>query len=141
MKNIKILFIFISIFSTINLNAQTEIELIAKTLADYFEGTANGEPERIKSAFHKDLKLYHVENDSLVAWSGKKYISHFKQGKKSNRIGKIISIDFENDAGIAKVEVDIPDLKRIYTDYFLLLKIEGKWKIVHKAFTFRVYPE
>jgi len=59
---------------------------------------------------------------------------------KSNRISRIISIDYENDAAIAKAEIVVPNWK-IFTDYFLLLKYEGSWKIVHKSYTSREYPK
>ena len=42
-----------------------------------------------------------------------KYIGNKKQGRKSNRIGKIISIDYENKAAKAKLEIDIPGAKRM----------------------------
>ena len=141
MNQVKILISVLLIFSTFNLKAQTEIELIQETLMDYIEGTANGEPDRLKKAFHKDFKLYHIANDSLMVWSGQSYINNVTPGKKSNRIGKIISIDFENNAASAKIEVDMPDKKRIYSDYLLLLKYRNEWKIIHKTFTYVNYPE
>lgn len=133
---------FILLFTGILLmHSQSDIEDINKTLYDYIEGTANGEPERLKQAFHEDFNLYFVQNDSLKAWSGKQYISNFKPGRKSNRIGKVLSIDFEKDAAIAKIEILTPGRKRIYTDYLMLLKIDDHWKIIHKSFTFKNYPE
>jgi CubicO group peptidase (beta-lactamase class C family) len=121
------------------LHAQTEVELITATLNDYIEGTANGQPERLHRAFHPDFNLYFVGNDSLRTWSGKEYISNIKEGAKNDRKGKIISINFEKDAAIAKIEIDIPSRKRLYTDYLLLLKYEGQWKIIHKSFTYTEY--
>ena len=122
-------------------NSNSEIEQIAVTLMDYIEGTANGEPDRLRKAFHPDFNLYTVTNeDSLRIRSGEKYISNTKEGEKSNRIGRIISIDYEKDAAIAKAEILIPNW-RIFTDYFLLLKYEGSWKIVHKSYTWREIPK
>lgn len=122
-------------------DSKSEIEQIAETLMDYIEGTANGEPDRLRKAFHPDFNLYTVTaEDSLRIRSGEKYISNVKEGKKANRIGRIISIDYEKDAAIAKVEIVIPDW-RIYTDYFLLLKYEDSWKIVHKSYTWRAFPK
>ncbi|MBK8873751.1 MAG: nuclear transport factor 2 family protein [Bacteroidetes bacterium] len=107
---------------------------------DYIEGTANGEPERLRKAFHPDFKLYAVsDTDSLLVRSGEKYIANIKPGEKANRIGRIISIDFENDAAMAKAEIVVPGW-RIFTDYFLLLKYEGSWKIVQKSYTWRPFP-
>lgn len=122
-------------------HSQSDIENINKTLYDYIEGTANGEPERLKQAFHEDFNLYFVKNDSLHVWSGKQYIGNVKPGRKSNRIGKVLSIDFEGNAAIAKIEILMPARKRIYTDYLMLLKVNSKWKIIHKSFTFKNYPE
>ncbi len=122
-------------------NSKSEIEQITATLMDYIEGTANGEPDRLRKAFHPDFKLYTVtEADSLRIRSGEKYISDIKPGEKANRIGRIISIDYEKDAAVAKAEIVIPNW-RIFTDYFLLLKYEGSWKIVQKSYTWREYPQ
>ena len=142
MKLFKFLVIVLILTGSINGNAQSsksEIELITTTLMDYIEGTANGEPERLRKAFHSDFNLYTIEKDSLRIRSGEKYISNVKKGEKTNRIGRIISIDYEKDAAIAKAEIVIPNW-RIFTDYFLLLKFEGSWKIVHKSYTWRDYP-
>lgn len=121
--------------------AQTEHENITKTLMDYIEGTANGEPERVKRAFHQDLNLYTVGDDSLKVWNGQKYISGIKKGVKSNRIGRIVNIDIENNAASAKIEILMPTRKRKYTDYLLLLKFQNEWKIIHKSYTYVNYPE
>ena len=115
----------------------SEFQLITATLTDYIEGTANGQPERLREAFHPDFNLYSVtDSDSLKIWKGEDYISGIKVGKKNSRQGRIISIDHENNAATAKVEILIPGW-RVYTDYFLLLKYEGSWKIVHKSYTWR----
>ena len=121
--------------------AQTEQDNVTKTLMDYIEGTANGEPDRVKRAFHEDLNLYTVAGDSVKVWNGQNYISGIKEGSKSNRIGKIVSIDIENDAASAKIEILMPSRKRKYTDYLLLLKYQGQWKIIHKSFTYVMYSE
>ncbi len=146
MKSIKTFVIGFLLLAGFTTNSQTtnsksDMEQISETLMDYIEGTANGEPDRLRKAFHPDFNLYTVsETDSLRIRSGEKYISDIKPGEKSNRIGRIISIDFEKDAAIAKAEIVIPNW-RIFTDYFLLLKYEGSWKIVHKSYTWRAYPK
>lgn len=123
-------------------NAPTsEIAQITATLMDYIEGTADGDIERLRRAFHPDFKLYTVNaGDSLVARSGEAYIAGFKPGVKTSRIGRIIAIDYEKDAATAKAEIIVPGW-RIFTDYFLLLKYQGAWKIVHKSYTWREIPK
>ncbi len=120
---------------------KTEIQQIRETLTDYIEGTANGQPARLRKAFHPDFNLYTVTaEDSLIVRSGEKYINNIEFGKKNSRVGRIISIDFEKDAAMAKVEIVIPGW-RIFTDYFLLLKYQGSWKIVQKSYTWRPFPK
>ncbi|NND10868.1 MAG: nuclear transport factor 2 family protein [Flavobacteriaceae bacterium] len=144
-KSIKFGLLWTLILIGFNSNAQTEnskseIEQISETLMDYIEGTGNGEPDRLRKAFHPDFNLYTVTaEDSLRIRSGEKYISNVKKGEKNSRIGRIISIDYEKDAAIAKAEILIPNW-RVFTDYFLLLKYEGNWKIVHKSYTWREIP-
>jgi len=122
-------------------NSKSEIEQISETIMLYIDGTANGEPDKLRKAFHPDFNLFTVTTeDSLRIRSGEKYISNVKEGEKTNRIGRIISIDYEKDAAIAKAEIVIPNWK-IYTDYFLLLKYEGSWKIVHKSYSWRTIPK
>jgi hypothetical protein len=123
-----------------NATAQ-ELPLITATLMDYIDGTANGDPEQVRRAFHPDFNLYTVNDaDSLVIRSGAKYIDGIKPGEKNTRQGRIISIDVEGDAAMAKAEIAVPGW-RTFTDYFLLLKYEGAWRIVQKSYSWRAWPK
>jgi hypothetical protein len=142
MKQLKFIVILLVLVISLKAKAQnnkSEIEQISETIMNYIEGTANGEPDKLKKAFHPNFNLYTIDKDSLRIRSGEKYISNIKIGEKSNRIGRIISIDYEKDAAIAKAEIIVPNW-RIFTDYFLLLKYEGSWKIIQKSYTWREYP-
>lgn len=120
----------------LSMSGQNEIELITQTLNDYIEGSTNGKPDVLKGSFHPQLNLYSINKDQkLSIWSGVDYIKDTKQGVPTGEKGKIISIDYENNAAIAKVQISHPDHQRFFIDYFMLLKIEGHWTIVHKAYT------
>ncbi len=116
----------------------SEIEQITATLIDYIEGSTNGQPNRLKKAFHPDLNLYYIKEGNLKIWSGEAYIEDTKEGIPTGEVGKIINIDYENDIAVAKVQISHPKSKTPYIDYFMLTKIMGKWTIVHKMFTKRV---
>ena len=100
----------------------------------YIEGTANGQPERLDIAFHPDFNLYSIKNDSLSIWNGQDYISRITPGKKNSREGKVLSIDQSGNVATAKVQILIPGW-RDFTDYMLLAKYQGQWKIVHKSYS------
>ena len=70
----------------------------------------------------------------------RKVYFQYERGKKDQSNWRIISIDYEKDAAIAKAEILIPN-RRVFIDYFLLLKYEGSWKIVHKSYTWRDIPK
>ena len=120
-------------------SAQDEMTQITKTLNDYIEGTANGQPNRLREAFYEDFNLFLVAEDTLRKIDGQGYISRVENGKTYNREARIISIDVEHDAAIAKVEVYFPDDNRLATDYLLLLKTDQRWKIIHKIISLNAF--
>ena len=131
----KALFILLVLLSYQSTFAQNDESLIKETLTKYIEGSTNGKPELLKEAFHPNLNLYYVRNDEFQVWSGKDYILDTKEGKPTGERGKILYIDYENNAAMAKVEISHPDNPIPYIDYFMLLKAKGEWKIIHKMFT------
>ncbi len=131
----KLILLSITLFLTIPLQAQTDEELIRETLTDYIEGSTEGQPERLKTAFHPELNLYYVRNDEIRIWKGTDYINDTKEGEPTGETGKILSIDYENDIAVAKVEIIPQNNSRSFIDYFLLAKAKGKWTIIHKAYT------
>ena len=134
LKNILLLVVcFVSSFSY----GQSEMTLIEDTINDYLEGTSLAKPEQIKLAFHPDLNLYSLDNEGkLSIWKGADYIAGHEGQKPSHRLGEILHVDYENNAAMAKVEITYPQNKEVaYIDYFMLLKLEGKWTIIHKMYT------
>ncbi|WP_109436036.1 MULTISPECIES: nuclear transport factor 2 family protein [Aquimarina] len=116
-----------------------EEDQIRTTINAYLEGTSYNKTESIKQAFyaeanlfltHKDKKLWIVPIQEYASWFEKK-----EEGKFNGRIGKILSIDQENDIAMAKAEIKAKGKDIRYVDIFLLKKIEGEWKIISKAAT------
>lgn len=114
--------------------AQTDETLIRETLTKYIDGSTGGQPKLLKEAFHPELNLYYVKKGEVAVWSGKAYIADTKEGKPTGEKGTILSIDYTNNAAVAKVEIASPG-NTPYIDYFMLLKTENKWTIIHKMFT------
>ena len=128
MKRFLIFFLLLSV----KVYSQSEFNAIHKVLTAYIEGTAKGDKEKLKKAFHKDFNLYLNSADTLRIIKGSDYINRIESGKIYNRKAKIISIDCEYDTAIGKIEVFFPDRNQVATDYLLLLKEKDGWKIVHK---------
>jgi len=131
-----ILFIFVAFHATAT--AQDDLALITETLSNYIEGSTNGQPDLLRTAFHEDLNLYYAKDGELKTWSGVDYIKDTKEGVPTGEVGKIISIDYENNIAVAKVQIAHPEASAPYIDYFMLVKLSEGWKIIHKMFAKRV---
>ncbi|GAB5410072.1 MAG: nuclear transport factor 2 family protein [Balneolaceae bacterium] len=136
MKKSTLFFLF-TLFVTISVVAQpkTETELITDTINNYIQGTSYGNQDQVRKAFHPDLNLYSIRNGKLNVWFGLDYINGITEGRNTGRTGKILAIDYENDVATAKAEIIIPGRPAPFIDYFILAKAEGKWTIIHKAYT------
>ena len=122
------------LFAGFTAMAQSDKEAVEATAMDYIDGTGNGELDRLRRAFHKDAALYGVNDDgSMRRIPIDQYIGYFKEGQKTNREGKIVNIDLVNNAANVKIEILSGPWK--YTDYLLLLKLNGEWKIINKSYT------
>lgn len=131
----KVFLFALALFLSTSVYAQTEKELITDTINDYIEGTSFGNQDQVRKAFHPDLNLYSIRNGKLNVWFGQDYINGITEGRDTGRKGKILSIDYENDVAVAKAEIIIPGRDAPFIDYFILAKAEGKWTIIHKAYT------
>lgn len=114
---------------------QKEIDAITEALNHYIEGSTEGQPSRLKKVFHPKLNLYSVRKGKLTTWSGVDYIKSTKEGKPTGESGKILAIDLENSIAVAKVLISHPKSKNKYIDFFMLLKVDQNWTIVHKMYT------
>lgn len=116
-----------------------DIVQIKQVIQGYFDGTSQGKPELIKKAFLPTLELQYVNDQGeFKRWLGNNYIDGFQPGKSNGRVGKIISIDLTGDAAMAKATVTMNN--KVFTDYFLLLKLQTGWKITNKIFTKKQTP-
>jgi len=119
---------------TNTVQASDDIKQIQQVIQWYFDGTSQGKPALIEKAFLPSLELQYVTHEGkFKRWLGTNYIRGFNVGKKNSRVGKILAIDVTGDSAMAKAT--ITDKDKVYTDYFLLLKLDHKWKIANKIFT------
>lgn len=120
---------------------QSEIAEVEKTLRTYFDGLYEGDTKKLGEAFHSASHLYSVNSEGSAAdlpradWFKAVESRPSAKSKGDERRDRIVSIDFSGPAtAIAKVECQLPP--RYYTDYLTLLKIDGRWQVIAKAFHF-----
>jgi phage gp36-like protein len=115
-------------------NRIDEHDDICRVAQLYIDGTANGDVSKLKEAFHDDARMF-------GGFLGSRYdvpIEHlFRQAASmpadtGRYRGRIISVSQAGDVAFAAVAEDGYWGTVSFVDYFLLTRIDGKWKITCK---------
>jgi hypothetical protein len=115
--------------------AGAEDAAVRKTLELYFRGHATGDGEYFRKAFHPEAKLFAIRDGKFWELPSADYIAR-ASGKpapdEASRKRTVESVDITGNVAVAKLVLDYPDAR--LTDYMTLLKVDGDWKIINKAF-------
>jgi hypothetical protein len=121
---------------------QQEEAAVREAVNQYLKAHATGSAEPIRGVFRPELRMFFVRDGQLMSRTAEEYMSGFRgqpQPDEAQRKRRIASVDVTGSAAIAKVILDYP--QATLTDYFALLKIEGKWQIVNKIFHSQPRPQ
>lgn len=113
-----------------------ELEAIRAVVVDYLEGMIYGQDERLRSAMHplcmqaghyKDQYEFIPRDEFIDALK-----SEARQSEGTPYTFEIVSTDVTGDIAIVKVTDDC--FGASWTDYLTLIRHDGTWQIVMKAF-------
>ena len=110
----------------------TDLEAVKTTLGYYMDGASNGDKAMFTKAFLPEGQMLFVTDEGTKIIPLKDFVARMKDGQKSDRKNRIVSIQIEGNAAQARLRVETPDL--IFHDFMSLLKTENGWKIVSKIF-------
>jgi hypothetical protein len=117
-------------------STQTEEAAVRAALDHYLQGHATGSGDEFSKVFHPESMLFWVTPEG--AFSRRTSADYIKgaAGKpaadEAQRKRRILMVDVDGTAAVAKVELDYPGMR--FIDYFTLLKVDGQWKIMNKIF-------
>lgn len=105
-------------------------------LEAYLRGHATANPTEMDRAFHPSARIQGLRLDGNFAdWS----LSDYKRGftgtpapDESQRKRSIDFLEVRGNTAIARVTLDYPTA--VFTDYFLLMSLNGEWRIMNKIF-------
>ena len=119
--------------------AQANPELVAarEAVEAYFRAADSGNPDAVRKVFHDDGSIEGVLGGKFVSWSADEFANRNFKGEPPAFAAtiqrKIDWLDLSGSGAIARVTVKIgPD--KTYTDYFILFKLKGEWKVGRKVF-------
>ncbi|SMF52678.1 Putative lumazine-binding [Alteromonadaceae bacterium Bs31] len=110
--------------------------LIREAIMDFYhEGHVTSDPKYYQQILHDEWQMFSVgDNGELFQVDKQTYLSWYDPAKNDASLNwktEILYIDVS--APLASVKVDIGNQVFGYIDYFNMMKIEGKWWIVHKT--------
>ena len=125
------------LFLTTNLctaqTAPTEQAQVEEALLAYINGRNTGNKALLERAFHPQADLRYIKKGNIHLWTAEDYISRAQPGKTQDCQSRIIAIDIEGNAAVAKIEIEYSTRK--FVDYINLLKEGDTWKIAVKTFS------
>ncbi len=127
--------IFTIYFGSNVLADAAEVEAVKVPLENYLKGHETGKADYMKKAFHSEGKLMFIRDGKYTTRDFQDYIAGMggeAAKDEAQRKRSIESIDISGNAAVGKIILDYPGAK--FVDYMMLLKIDGEWKIVNKAF-------
>ena len=113
-------------------------------LQSYFDGWYEADVEKLKMAFHDSCLLSCVIDGKLDQDPMPKVYDSVanRQSPASRgeaRHDRILSIQ-QSSPEIALAVVQLSIGAKLFTDYLSLVKLDGRWKIVSKVFSFSKLP-
>lgn len=104
-------------------------------LENYLKGHATGDGTYIRQAFLPTAHIEGIRNGKFNSWTVDEYAALFT-GKPSpeetQRKRWIEKVEVTGTAAIATLRFDYPTVK--ITDYMVLIKENGEWKIANKVY-------
>lgn len=143
MKNTILITFCITIFTSINLYAQNEIEenAIKEVLnSSYVQAVfVEFNEEAIRAGFHEDFQ-FHVPMRTPSGISMRKielerWLTMLKNMSFSEIESKVLEVHVTDGAATTVSEI-YQQGKKLYTDYMIWQKIEDRWVIMGKTFAF-----
>jgi hypothetical protein len=116
----------------------TELQAIKATIDLYIEGLHTGNIELLRTAFHPKAMMYGVSQKSATIIEIEGLYGFVSSNEPPSKTGEphqcfITSITYAGGAAAVEM-VEESAYGNDYTNYFHLLKIDGKWVIVSKTY-------
>ena len=116
----------------------TEEAGVRAAINQYFKGHATGSGEEMRQAF---LPTAHIEGNregKFVSWTVAEYTSRFAGKPAADEASRKRTIDRVEISGTAAMaSATLVHGATTHTDYFVLLKVDGAWKIANKVYSSR----
>lgn len=118
---------------------------IARALQPYFDGLYEGDVGKMRQIFHPSCMLYSAPEERANQIDLEKYYSSVQARPSPKSLGQarhdaILSV-LATDEGAATAILRTARAPRLYSDFLSLLRIDGRWQIVAKTYSWTNLPD
>jgi len=107
---------------------------VKKAIHDHYkEGKVKNDPKYFDQLLHKDWHFHTMDHGNLRILDKAEYLSQYDPSKADPDIEwtlEFLTVEVDGNVGFAKFKLDFQTAH--YIDYFSLMKLDGKWWVVHK---------
>jgi len=119
---------------------ETEKQAVRKAILDYYhEGHVRSDPALYCEILHPDWKFFLLDGEgTLVILDRGQYLAKYDPKDADPNLHwetEFLEIDITGNIGSVRLRLECEKVK--YIDYFHVMKIGGKWWIVHKMSDYR----
>jgi hypothetical protein len=112
-----------------------EDKAVRAAIEQYFKGHSTAQAEEMRKAFLPTAHIEGIRNGVFTSWTVDQYVAGFKgqpAADEAQRKRTIDRVDIVGTAAMAKAT--LVHGATTFTDYFVLLKVDGSWKIANKVY-------
>lgn len=120
------------------IQAAAEERAVRAAVEQYFAGHATGSADEMRKAFLPTAHIEGIRNGTFTSWTAEEYSSRFTGRPAPDESSRRRTIDRVEVSGTAAMaSATLVHGATTFTDYFVLLKVDGAWKIANKVYASR----
>ena len=112
-----------------------DVRQIRDVVGVYFRGHATANADTMRAAFLPTAHIEGIRNGAFTSWTVDQYVANFRGTPAADEASRTRVIDVVDHVGsAAMVKATLKHGATTFTDYFVLLKIDGNWRIANKVY-------
>ena len=124
---------------TLGLAAHTQQDEDTRQIRDvvgvYFRGHATANADTMRAAFLPTAHIEGIRNGTFTSWTVDQYLANFRGTPAADEASRTRVVDVVDNVGTAAmVKATLKHGTTTFTDYFVLLKVDGRWLIANKVY-------
>jgi hypothetical protein len=114
---------------------QSDEAAVRAVITTYFRGHATGIADTMRAAFLPSAHIEGIRGGAFTSWPVDQYVAGFRGQPAADEASRVRTIDAVDVSGsAAMVKATLRHGATTFTDYFVLLKVDGQWKIANKVY-------